>query len=224
MPTNNSLDTNAAFYFVLKPFKLAITIILLLMTLMSLSLFSLLYFSNIEGLNELSKQYSQLTLTNSNWHLQIASICYQWLYAIFFKATGVVYLLQNRVEANTLLAGYQRYLFSHRQELMILISALKLVSIRLGILIIFMSTILLALIVIAVVDGWAERAIRRECLGRESASMYHQSKFIRSAVLMLFLIIYFSWPWYLDPMWLLAGGSLIAILIRTQAKFYKKYI
>ena len=85
--------------------------------------------------------------------------------------------------------------------------------------------LLLLLYAVGAADGLTERAIRRSCGGRESASLYHRAKYLQMAVLGLGGVALLVWP---GPVaWELCAG-LIAILTawlaRQQWAFYKKHL
>ena len=53
--------------------------------------------------------------------------------------------------------------------------------------------LLLLLYAAGTADGLAERAIRRSCGGRESASLYHRAKYLQMAVLALGGVVLLAW-------------------------------
>jgi hypothetical protein len=69
-----------------------------------------------------------------------------------------------------------------------------------------------------------ERRVRTVSLGRESATIYHQSKFYRTGAIVLAVMVFLSWPTYLEPVWLVVFSVVFAVLVRTQARYYKKYV
>lgn len=83
----------------------------------------------------------------------------------------------------------------------------------------------LLLYVVAVTDGYAARAERRACAGRESAGLYHRAKLGQiwgpAAVWMAYLAL----PVSVHPAWFTLGATLCAAaLARVQAKWTKKYL
>ncbi len=82
------------------------------------------------------------------------------------------------------------------------------------------------ILVLAALDGWIARYIRKVNAGHESATLYHFSKFWGSRLLPLTaLAIYLCCPVAIDVNWVMMPALIAhAILIRTQFKYYKKYI
>ena len=85
--------------------------------------------------------------------------------------------------------------------------------------------LVLLLYMVGTVDGLVERAIRRSCGGRESASLYHRAKYLQMAVVGLGGVIVLVWPGTIAWLWVagaMAGTS--AILARGQWAYYKKHL
>ena len=74
-------------------------------------------------------------------------------------------------------------------------------------------------------DGFTQRAIRRACGGRESASLYHRAKYLQLAVLGLGGVAMLMWP---GPVrWELCvalGALLTGGLASVQWAYYKKHM
>lgn len=74
-------------------------------------------------------------------------------------------------------------------------------------------------------DGLTARAKRKACAGHESASLYHRAKLAISFVAILFYVGYLAAPTVRHPqVALLALAAVLGILVRTQCKYYKKYL
>lgn len=82
------------------------------------------------------------------------------------------------------------------------------------------------ILALAGLDGWIARYIRKVNAGHESATLYHFSKFWGSRLLPLTaLAIYLCCPVAIDVNWVMMPALVAhAILLRTQFKYYKKYI
>jgi integrating conjugative element membrane protein (TIGR03747 family) len=88
-----------------------------------------------------------------------------------------------------------------------------------------MAPLLALLMVLASVDGFAARAIRRATAGRESASLYHRAKLGQPFVAIMGYIAVLGLPEMSDPHCTLVPlAMLIALLLRTQTAYYKKYL
>ena len=85
--------------------------------------------------------------------------------------------------------------------------------------------LLMLLYAVGTVDGLTERAIRRSCGGRESASLYHRAKYLQLAVLGLSGVALLVWPGSVP--WGLCAGVIVVVtggLARQQWAFYKKHL
>ena len=85
----------------------------------------------------------------------------------------------------------------------------------------------LALLAMAVgaVDGLVARAKRKACAGRESASLYHRAKLGQSFVAIIGYLLCLGLPslaWPVAVLLPLAIG--LAVLLRLQCAYYKKYL
>ena len=98
----------------------------------------------------------------------------------------------------------------------------------LGVRVAFMSRfapLLLLLYAVGAADGLTQRAIRRACGGRESASLYHRARYLQLAVLGLGGLALLMWPaavhWQLCvPLGALVTGGLASV----QWAYYKKHM
>lgn len=127
------------------------------------------------------------------------------------------YLSESDVRAGRLYAEYYPWLKAS------MISS-QLLGLRLGMLVCVLPATLLFYF-IAFSDGIVERAIRRDCGGRESASIYHRAKYLQLTVLCIFTLLYLAWPTpTIYPGAPIAFSVLIGLLARIQWKYYKKYL
>ena len=79
--------------------------------------------------------------------------------------------------------------------------------------------------VVAMTDGFVQRAIRRAAGGRESASLYHRAKHMQVSIGSLGLVTVLVWPAPVN--WLLVSlvmTAVIATLARFQWAYYKKHL
>ena len=85
--------------------------------------------------------------------------------------------------------------------------------------------LLLLLCALVIADGLTERAIRKSCGGRESASLYHRAKYLQLVALGLGELALLVWP---GPVaWELCAGLIVIVtggLARLQWAFYKKHL
>ena len=85
--------------------------------------------------------------------------------------------------------------------------------------------LLLVLYMVGTADGLAERAIRRSCGGRESASLYHRAKYLQLVALGLGGLALLVCP---GPVaWELCAALIVIVtggLARMQWAVYKKHL
>ena len=97
-------------------------------------------------------------------------------------------------------------------------------GVRLAFLVVAWPLILLAY-TLGLVDGLAQRSIRRACAGRESSSLYHLSKHLQFASIALVGAIYVLQPYAIRPQWFVVPlALLLTTLARLQWMYLKKYL
>jgi integrating conjugative element membrane protein (TIGR03747 family) len=100
----------------------------------------------------------------------------------------------------------------------------QLLGVRLATLV--MMVPLLGLVYLAAAaDGLTQRAIRRACGGRESASLYHRAKHLQVMLVALGGAVTLVLPVSMDPrlIWV-PGALLVGVLARLQWACYKKHL
>ena len=88
-----------------------------------------------------------------------------------------------------------------------------------------MVPLLVLVYLVAAADGLTQRAIRRACGGRESASLYHRAKHLQVMLLVMSGVLVLIQPVSIDPR--LVGvpvAFLVGILARLQWACYKKHL
>jgi integrating conjugative element membrane protein (TIGR03747 family) len=150
-----------------------------------------------------------------------------FIYSLVFRVTGIhdigmrfadgaALSIPDTIVRNTYLAN--------REAIEVAMIGTQLLGIRLATLALMVP--LLALVYLAAAaDGLTQRAIRRACGGRESASLYHRAKHLQVALIAIGLLICLFWPASVDVRW--TGVSLTAtlgILTRLQWACYKKHL
>lgn len=100
----------------------------------------------------------------------------------------------------------------------------QLLGVRLAMLA-FMVPLLVLTHLVAATDGLTQRAIRRACGGRESASLYHRAKYLQVALIGIGLPLFLVFP---SPMDVHATetvlAALVLCLVRVQWAYYKKHL
>ena len=88
-----------------------------------------------------------------------------------------------------------------------------------------MAPLLILVYLVAAADGLTQRAIRRACGGRESASIYHRAKHLQVMLLVMGGVLVLIQPVSIDPR--LVGvpvAVLVGMLTRVQWACYKKHL
>ena len=97
-------------------------------------------------------------------------------------------------------------------------------TIRLSILILSLPLFILVT-VIAVIDGFAQRDIRRWTNGRESGFRYHVMKSLALPMFFLAWIIYLSIPFSIHPNFIVLPLALLyGFIVREGISWFKKYL
>ena len=149
------------------------------------------------------------------------------LYGMVFEATGIHDMGLRFGDASALSIPdtvVRRSYLAHRDAIETAMVATQLLGVRFATFIRFVPLLLL-LYVVGAADGLTERAIRRSCGGRESASVYHRAKYLQMAVLGLGGVALLVWP---GPVaWEVCAGLgaiVMGGLARGQWAFYKKHL
>jgi integrating conjugative element membrane protein (TIGR03747 family) len=88
-----------------------------------------------------------------------------------------------------------------------------------------MVPILFLIYLVAAADGLTQRAIRRACGGRESASLYHRAKHLQVMLLAMGGVLVLIQPVSIDPRVVgVPVAFLVGILVRLQWACYKKHL
>jgi hypothetical protein len=150
-----------------------------------------------------------------------------FLYGLVFEATGIHDMGLRFADASALSIPdtvVRRAYLAHREAIEAAMVGTQLLGVRFATLMRFLPLLLL-LYAVGTADGLTERAIRRSCGGRESASLYHRAKYLQMAVLGLGGVVLLVWP---GPVaWELCAGLIIIVtggLAREQWAFYKKHL
>ncbi len=121
-------------------------------------------------------------------------------------------------------AAFQRGVDRLGMELTAVPHGVLILTARLAIVVSFIPTLALGF-VLALLDGLAARSIRRYAGARESATIYHRTKYHNVVFVTVVTVAYLWWPWPAVPNpYAILAVIFSALLLRFQAKFYKKYV
>jgi integrating conjugative element membrane protein (TIGR03747 family) len=102
--------------------------------------------------------------------------------------------------------------------------ALWLVALRLGVLLLALPAFMLAA-GLGLVDGLAQRYLRRAGVARESSFLYHRAKHVSIAVLLMTCLVYLALPVSLEPRAILLPAAVVSgLALRVTAAYFKKYL
>ena len=149
------------------------------------------------------------------------------LYGLVFEATRIQDMGLRFADGSALSMPdtvVRRSYLANRESIETAMVGTQLLGVRFATFMRFLPLLLL-LYAVGTVDGLTERAIRRSCGGRESASLYHRAKYLQMAVLGLGGVALLVWP---GPVaWELCAGLIVVVtggLARQQWAFYKKHL
>ena len=149
------------------------------------------------------------------------------LYALVFEATGIHDMGLRFADASALSIPdtiVRRTYLEHREAIETAMVSTQLLGVRIATLLRF-APLLLLLYAVGAADGLTQRAIRRSCGGRESASLYHRAKYLQLAVLGLGGVALLVWPGAV--VWAPCAGLMVlatGALAMVQWTFYKKHL
>ena len=150
-----------------------------------------------------------------------------FLYGLVFEATGIHDMGLRFAEGSALSIPdtvVRRSYLAHRGAIETAMVGTQLLGVRFVTCTRFLPLLLL-LYAVGTADGLTERAIRRSCGGRESASLYHRAKYLQMAVLGLGGVIVLVWPGPIPWLWVaVAMAASSAMLARGQWAYYKKHL
>ncbi len=143
-----------------------------------------------------------------------------------FEATGIHDMGLRFADASALSIPdtvVRRSYLAHREAIEAAMVGTQLLGVRFATFLSFVP--LLLVYAVGALDGLTERAIRRSCGGRESASLYHRAQYLQMVALGLGGVALLVWP---GPVaWELCAGLIVILaggLARVQWAFYKKHL
>lgn len=225
MANNNGWYMNSLpLKFLFHPFKTAYVFFVIVLLIFGSSMIAQTYFHQPSLLQQEIQQMSSGSLNSKadDVNIQVAKISYSALNTLFFDWTYINTALKAQKESDS---GYQfkQVLLPYMEVLRHFDETLKVISIRLGNISLFIGLSII-FFVVACIDGLTMRAIRQKNASRESAGIYHRAKYWRVGITWLSILIYLSLPISINPYWLIFPISFVAIMIFLQAKYLKKYL
>ena len=145
-------------------------------------------------------------------------------YTLYIRWTGIHGTVRNP-DANDSWAVWGRIFRSHPDEIAAAMIAARLFGVRLAN-VALLFPLIFFVIVLASVDGMAERMIRRACAGHESATVFRLARRFAYKLLPPAIgLIYLCLPYDMSPGDVLMPGlAVTALLVRTKWKYYKKHV
>jgi len=149
------------------------------------------------------------------------------LYGLVFEATGIHDMGLRFADGAALSIPdtvVRRSYLANREAIETAMVGTQLLGVRFATLMRFLP-LLLFMYAVGTADGLTERAIRRSCGGRESASLYHRAKYLQMVVLGLGSVALLVWPG--PAAWEMCAGVIVIVtggLARQQWAYYKKHM
>lgn len=148
------------------------------------------------------------------------------LYALLFQATGIHNMGVRFATGEALSIPdtvVRNAYVANQQAIVVAMIGTQLVGVRFASLLLMLPLIVLVYSV-ALADGLCQRAIRRTCGGRESASLYHRAKYGQEVLVVTGLLVVLVMPVSMDTRWVGMPGVVgLGILARMQWSCCKKY-
>ncbi|HEY5551763.1 MAG TPA: DUF4400 domain-containing protein [Opitutaceae bacterium] len=150
-----------------------------------------------------------------------------FLYALVFRITGIHDMGMRFAEGAALSIPdtiVRNTYMANREAIEVAMIGTQLLGVRLATLA-FTAPLLALVYVVAATDGLTQRAIRRACGGRESASLYHRAKHSQVVLVAMVGAMSLIQPVSIDPrlIWV-PCAVLVGILARLQWAYYKKHL
>jgi len=150
-----------------------------------------------------------------------------FLYALVFRITGIHDMGMRFAEGAALSIPdtiVRNTYMANREAIEVAMIGTQLLGVRLATLA-FTAPLLALVYVVAATDGLTQRAIRRACGGRESASLYHRAKHSQVVLVVMAGALSLIQPVSIDPrlIWV-PCAVLVGILARLQWAYYKKHL
>ncbi len=149
------------------------------------------------------------------------------LYAVVFRASGIHDMGLRFAQPDALSipdAIVRNFYIANRDAIEVAMIGTRLVAVRLAT-ILCMLPLGLLMYAVGSAGGMAERAIRRACGGRESASLYHRAKHLQVAAIALTVLTILAWPTAVNPVCVgVVLAVVVGILARIQWAYYKKHL
>ena len=150
-----------------------------------------------------------------------------FLYGLVFRFTGIHDMGIRFAEGAALSIPdtiVRNSYIANREAIEVAMFGTQLLGVRLATLALNVPLLLIAYVVGAS-DGLTQRAIRRACGGRESASLYHRAKHLQVALTVAAVLTGLLWPALPDIRWIgLPLTVALGILSRLQWAYYKKHL
>jgi len=150
-----------------------------------------------------------------------------FLYALVFRITGIHDMGMRFAEGAALSIPdtiVRNTYLVNREAIEVAMIGTQLLGVRLANLAI-MAPLFALVYLVAATDGLTQRAIRRACGGRESASLYHRAKHLQIVLIVMVGALNLIQPVSIDPhlIWV-PCAVLVGILARLQWVYYKKHL
>lgn len=155
--------------------------------------------------------------------VRLSNLAYETVFVLTGLESSYFMALSGATPAK-LDAGLYRWLVHHATTIEVAMQITRLYGAKLAMLAASLPLFVVAYFV-AMIDGLTARYIRKQGGGRESAFLYHRSKWALVMLLGTFVVFLLLLPLSYSPRWLLPGvATAVGMMARLQWAYYKKYL
>lgn len=240
MANNTSMRISVGLNSITWPFRWAFWVFMLLMLSWALAMTIGLYFhlrvwvgQGIEPFEESMKlllweaiaagDIGPLGLNAAALTVRLSNLAYEMVF-VWTGLESSYFLALSGGAPSRLDAGLYRWLVDHATTIEVAMQVTRLFGAKLAMLAASLPLFFVAYLV-AMIDGLTARYIRRQGGGRESAFLYHRSKWALVMLLGTFAVFLLLLPLHYSPRWVLpAVATAVGLMARVQWAYYKKYL
>lgn len=240
MANNASMRISVGLNSITWPFRWAFWIIMLLLISWALAMVAGLYFHlevwSGQGLGPFEESLNVLLqdaigagdigplgLNAAALTVRLSNLAYETVFVWTGLETSYFLALSGGTSAR-LDAGLYRWMVDHATTIEVAMQVTRIYGAKLAMLAASLPLFVVAYLV-AMIDGLTARYIRKQGGGRESAFLYHRSKWALVMLLGTFVVFLLLLPLHYSPRWVLpAVAAAVGLMARVQWAYYKKYL
>lgn len=240
MANNASMRISVGLNSITWPFRWAFWIIMLLLISWALAMVAGLYFHlevwSGQGLGPFEESLNVLLqdaiaagdigplgLNAAGLTVRLSNLAYEAVFVWTGLETSYFLALSGGTPER-LDAGLYRWMVDHATTIEVAMQVTRIYGAKLAMLAASLPLFVVAYLV-AMIDGLTARYIRKQGGGRESAFLYHRSKWALVMLLGTAAVFLLLLPLHYSPRWVLpAVAAAVGLMARVQWAYYKKYL